>query len=162
MPSFDVITSVDFHELTNALDQVRKEVTTRYDFKGSDTTVEYDEKTSKLKLTTSDQMKSASLLEVVKTKIAKRGISLKNITINEPFDSGSRRVQELDVKAALSTEDLKEITKIIKSMKVKVTAAQQSDQVRVTGKNRDDLQDVMAHLKTEFTKVSLEFTNFRD
>ena len=163
MPSFDIVSEVDKQELDNAINQARKELITRFDFKGSSAAIELDLKESKIKLTAEDASRLKSLSEIVIGKIAKRNIDLRNIERKDPAISPlGHATQELKVQQGLEGEKAKEITKAIKGGDFKVQSTLQDRQVRVTGKNRDDLQAVIAFCRSKDFGVSLEFKNFRD
>lgn len=161
MPSFDVVSKVDMQEVRNAVDQVRREIGTRYDFKDSKSSVELNE--ALIVLTADDKMKLAALQDLLRQKLSKRGVSLKSVTFNEPSPAGGDMLrQEIVVKQGLTDEEQKKINKLIKATKFKVNSQIQADQIRVSGKKRDDLQGVIGHLKTEVKDLELQFTNFRD
>jgi len=161
MPSFDIASEVDLQELDNALNQARKEVTTRFDFKNAGAEIE-DEKTLVI-IRAADGFKLKALLEIIMGKLAKRNISLKNIDPQKPevAPTGHAR-QEIKIKQGLEPEKAKEISQYIRDLKLKVTAQIQEQQVRVQGKNRDDLQEVIAALRKKDFDVALAFKNFRD
>lgn len=161
MPSFDIASEVDLQELDNALNQARKEVATRFDFKNAGAEIE-DEKTL-VKIRAADGFKLKALLEIIMGKLAKRNISLKNIDPQkmEIAPTGHAR-QEIKIKQGLEPEKAKEISQYIRDLKLKVTAQIQEQQVRVQGKNRDDLQAVIAALRKKDFEVALAFKNFRD
>ncbi len=160
MPSFDIVSEVDTQEVANAIDQARKEITTRFDFRDAKAEIEWVK--DEIKLSAVDQFKLKALEEIVLGKLARRSVSLKNIERKEPDLSplGHGR-QVLKVKQGLETEPAKKIVAIIKEAKLKVQSQIQDHQIRVTGKNRDDLQTVIALLKGKEFEVALAFTNFR-
>jgi uncharacterized protein YajQ (UPF0234 family) len=163
MPSFDIVSEVDKQELDNAINQARKELTTRFDFKGSNATIDLDLKANKLKLAAEDANRLKSLLEIVLAKLAKRNIDLRNIEREAPaISSIGHATQELKVKQGLEGEKAKEISKAIKGLDIKVQSTLQDMQVRVTGKKRDDLQAVIQFLRSKDFGVGLAFKNFRD
>lgn len=161
MPSFDIASEVDLQELDNALNQARKEVATRFDFKNAGAEIE-DEKTL-VKIRAVDAFKLKALLEIIMGKLAKRNISLKNIDPQKAdiAPTGHAR-QEIKIKQGLEPEKAKEISQFIRDLKLKCTAQIQEQQVRVQGKNRDDLQEVIAALRKKDFEVALAFKNFRD
>jgi uncharacterized protein YajQ (UPF0234 family) len=161
MPSFDVVSRVDMQEVDNAVNQAKKEVGQRYDFRGSKTTIDKDAES--ITITTDDDYKLKAVVDVLQSKFVKRKISLKALDYGkvEPASGGLVR-QKITIKQGVSTEKGKEIVKYIKSTKVKVQAAIQSDQVRVTGKKRDVLQEVIGLLKEKDFGLDLQFVNFRD
>ncbi len=163
MPSFDIVSEVDKHELDNAINQARKELATRFDFKGSSATIELEAKENKIKLTAEDASRLKSLSEIVIGKIAKRNIDLRNIERKDPAISPlGHATQEFKIQQGLEGEKAKEIIKAIKAGEFKVQSALQERQIRVTGKNRDDLQTVIAFCRGKDFGVSLAFQNFRD
>lgn len=163
MPSFDVVSEVELHEVVNAVDQVQREIGTRYDFKGSKSTVELKKETAIVEVLADDDMKLKAIQDILKQKLAKRGVSLKSIEFPEATKAGGDMLrQEVKIKQGLTTEELKKMTKAIKGKKFKVSPAIQGDQLRVSGKKRDELQDVIQFLKNEFPDLELQFDNFRD
>jgi uncharacterized protein YajQ (UPF0234 family) len=163
MPSFDVVSEVNKQEVKNAVDQTQREIQTRYDFKGSNATVELNEKENTIGLHGPDKLRMSALEEILKQKLAKRGVSLKSVTFEEAQPAGGDTLrQKVIVKQGLTEEERKRINKIIKESKLKVSSQIQGDQVRVIGKQRDDLQLAIAHLRQEVTDLDLQFTNFRD
>lgn len=163
MPSFDVVSNINIQEARNAVDQINREVTTRYDFKDTDTTVEFKEKEGQVLLTTSDKMRLTALQDIARQKLSKRGISLKSVTFEDPKPSGGDRlIQIVTLKQSLTEDERKQINKTIKEKKLKVTSQIQGEQVRVTGKSRDELQTAIALLRSTMTEVELQFVNFRD
>jgi cyclic-di-GMP-binding protein len=160
MPSFDVVSKVDDHELTNAVDQANREVTNRFDFKGSNAKFELSD--NKINLTAPSDFQLKQMLDILHGKLAKRSIDIRVLKANEPEVSLHEARQLLEVKQGIDTETAKKITKAIKEKKMKVQASIQGEQVRVTGKKRDDLQEVMAMLREEKVGLPLQFENFRD
>ena len=161
MPSFDVVSQVDMQEVANALQQTRKEVQQRYDFKGSKT--EIDQEKNVLKIISDDDFKVKAVVDVLQSKLVRRQVSLKSLIYGaiEPA-AGGRARQVLTVQQGIAIEKARQIVKIIKDSKLKVQAQIQADQVRVSGKNRDDLQRVIQLLKQQELDVALQFTNFRE
>jgi uncharacterized protein YajQ (UPF0234 family) len=161
MPSFDIVSQVNRMEIENAVNQARKELANRFDFKGSKAEIllEKDE----IKLSAEDQFKIRSLDEIVVGKLAKRGINPKSIDKGEPDISplGHAR-QVIKIKQGIESAVAKQITSFIRDSKIKVTSAIQGDEVRVSGKNRDDLQAVIAAVRGHDFPVALSFVNFRD
>ena len=160
MPSFDVVSEVDEHELTNAIDQINREVTTRFDFKGSDAKVELKDKVMSFDASSSFQLQQ--MRDIMANKFSKRGIDNRCLDRGAVEERGMRAYQDITVKQGLNQDDAKKVIKAIKAAKIKVQAAIQGDQVRVTGKKRDDLQAVMALLKGSDLDLPLSFNNFRD
>jgi len=160
MPSFDIVSEVDQHELKNAVDQANREITGRFDFKGSDAKVKQTDKELNLEATSKFQIKQ--MHEILFNKMSKRGLDLRSLALGDIDERGNRAYQAATVKAGIETEDAKKIVKLIKQEKIKVQAAIQGEQVRVTGKKRDDLQAVMALLKSSDIDLPMQFQNFRD
>lgn len=162
MPSFDIVSEIDTQEIDNAINQARKELATRFDFKGSTAAVELA-KADLIKLSAEDGSKLKGLFEIVIAKLAKRGVDLRNIDRKDPaISSIGNATQELHVKQGLDGDKAKEIIKAIKEQNLKVQSTLQDRQIRVTGKKRDDLQEVIQFLRTKDFEVALNFKNFRD
>ncbi|MEZ4754418.1 MAG: YajQ family cyclic di-GMP-binding protein [Bdellovibrionota bacterium] len=161
MPSFDVVSSVDMQEVKNAVDQAQREIANRYDFKGSKASIELKE--SMIILMADDDMKFKALQEIIQQKLAKRNVALKSVEFKDQTKAGGDMIrQEVVIKEKLSEEELKRLNKLVKSEKLKVTVAIQGDQLRVTHKNRDTLQETMSFFKAKASDLPLQFTNFRD
>ena len=160
--SFDVVSQFDEQEVDNAVNQARKEVEQRYDFKGSNTEIDMNLKEKTITLHTSDDMKLRALHEILNGKMIKRGISLKVLDYGkeEPATGGSIR-QIIKLKSGLESEQAKQITKMVKELKLKVQAAIQGEEVRITGKSKDDLQTAMQTLKAQSFDFPIQFTNYR-
>ena len=161
MPSFDIVSEVNSMEIENAVNIAKKELVNRFDFKGSKAEIVLEK--SEIKLSAEDQFKMQNLVEIVLGKIAKRNISMKNVE-QCPADLsplGHAR-QVIKIKQGIATDIAKQITGFIRDGKFKVTTQIQDSQVRVTGKSRDELQTVMAAVRTKDFPVSLQFQNFRD
>ena len=164
MPSFDVVSEIDLQEIRNAVDQAQREVTTRFDFKGTNSTIELDDKAMSIELNTASHDRMFALRQVLEEKLVKRKVSLKAIEFGDAEDaSGGRARLKVSLKAGISSDMAKKINTHIKDMKLKgVNSQTQADQVRVTGKKRDDLQAVIAEVKTMDHKLPLQYVNFRD
>ena len=163
MPSFDIVSEVDVQEIDNAINQARKELASRFDFKGSTAAIEWVEKESKIKLSAEDASRLKSLSEIVIARLAKRNIDLRNIERKDPAISPlGHATQELVAKQGLDGDKAKEIVKAIKAEEFKVQSALQERQIRVTGKKRDELQEVIAFCRAKDFGVGLFFQNFRD
>lgn len=160
MPSFDIVSEVNKHELTNMVDQVQREIDNRFDFRGTKCAVTLDNLT--LTLTGDSEFHIQQLKEIVINKCAKRDIDPKSLDFQKTESNLSQSKQTVLVKDGIDTDLGKKITKIIKDSKVKVQASIQQDQVRVTGKKRDDLQAVMQVLKEADLPLPLQYQNFRD
>jgi uncharacterized protein YajQ (UPF0234 family) len=165
VPSFDVSAEMNWQELDNAINQATKELSQRYDFKGVKSEIKLDQKLKTITLWVSEEAKLDALVDILQSKMIKRQISLHSLEFKdlEPAFGGSIR-QVVAVQAGVSKEKGKEIIAEIKDSKLKVQAQIQDEQVRVTGKNRDDLQAAIAHLKSkqDQLKVPMQFGNFRD
>jgi len=160
--SFDIISEIDMQEINNATDQTMKEVLQRYDFKGSKTEVDFKQDEKKLILISDDEMKLRALRDILSTKLAKRGISLKAIKYGKEEGSlGGRMKQEADLVFGIAQEYSKKIIKIIKDLKLKVQPTIQGDQVRVSSNKKDELQVVIQRLKESEIDIPLQFTNYR-
>lgn len=161
MPSFDVVSEVDAQEIDNAVNQARKEVAQRYDFKGTDTEIALEG--NDIRITSSDEFKVKAVVEVLQGKAAKRQIPLKAFVYGkiEPA-AGGRARQVITVQQGIATEKARAIVKALKDSKLKVQAQIQNDQVRVSGKQRDDLQRAMQLLRAQDFDLPLQFTNLRD
>ncbi len=163
MPSFDIVSEIDKQEVDNAVNQAVKELATRFDFKGSIATIEWVAKDSKIALKAEDASRLKSLHDMVVGKLAKRNIDLRNVERKDPAVSPlGHATQDFVIKQGLDGDKAKEIVKAIKGEGLKVQSALQDRQVRVTGKNRDDLQAVIAFCRGNDFEVSLGFQNFRD
>ncbi len=160
MPSFDVVSEVDAHELDNAVDQCNREVGNRFDFKGSDAKVGLNDGVLQLEAASSFQVNQVR--DVLLQKLAKRGIDIQCLESGKVEERGNRGYQSITVRQGIDKETAKKIIKLVKESKIKVQAALQGDQVRVTGKKRDDLQQVMAMLRGAELELPLQFNNFRD
>ena len=161
MPSFDVVSDLDFNEVTNAVDQAMREIGTRYDFKGSTAKVEKVEKT--LVLHADSEFQIEQLSDIVYQKLAKRGIDVRAIEAGKIESvSGNKAKQTLTLKTGIGKDLARDIVKRVKESKLKVQTAIQGEQVRVTGKKRDDLQDVIQLLRQSDIDQPLQFENFRD
>ena len=163
MPSFDITSEVDKQELDNAINQARKELATRFDFKGSTAAIELDLKGSKIALSAEDASRLRALHDIVIGKLGKRGIDLRNVERKDPVISPlGHATQDLLIKQGLDGDKAKEIVKAIKEQGLKVQSALQDRQIRVTGKSRDELQSVIAFCRAGDFEVGLQFGNFRD
>ena len=158
--SFDIVSKTDYAEITNALNQTLKEVSQRFDFKGSKATVELSDKD--LLMSAEDDTKLRNMNDIMQSKLVKRGISLKALDYQkiEPAAGGTVR-QTVKIQQGIPTDKAKEIVKFIKDAKLKVQAAIQGESVRITGKDRDILQEVIAKLKTKHFGIDMQFDNYR-
>lgn len=161
MPSFDVVSELDHHEVDNAIDQARREVTQRFDFKGTDTEIEKNEEG--IVIRSNSEGRCTAAFEVLQDKIVKRKISLKALDAGDPKPAGgSTHRMVVKLKEGVSTETAREIVKLLKDSKLKVQAAIQGEVVRVSHKKRDALQDAIALLKEQEYPLPLQYKNFRE
>ncbi len=160
MPSFDIVSEVDMHEMTNAVDQASREVTTRFDFRGVDARFELKGEVITLFADVDFQLKQ--LLDILYNKMTKRNVDIGYLDASKVEGVGKQVRQRLNLKQGIDSVTAKKIVKMIKDKKLKVQAQIQGEQVRVTGKKRDDLQSVITFLRAEDTGVPLQFNNFRD
>jgi cyclic-di-GMP-binding protein len=162
MPSFDVVSEIDQQEVRNAVDQANRELATRFDFKGTDSSVELNDMELTLRSVSDDRLRAAR--QVLEEKLVKRKVSLKALDYGKVEEaSGGTARQTATIQAGISSDKAKDVNKLIKSMGLKGIQSQtQADQVRVSGKKRDDLQAVIAELKEADLGIPLQFTNFRD
>lgn len=161
MPSFDIVSELDNHEVTNAVDQANKEVGTRFDFKGSNASFELD-KDDNIVMTAESTFQLQQMLPILYGKMGKRGIDVASLDSGKIQDTGRTATQIITLKQGIGSDLAKKIVKLIKDKKLKVQAAINGDKVRVTGKKRDDLQEVIQMLRTENLEQPLQFNNFRD
>lgn len=161
MPSFDIVSEIDNHELQNAVDQANKEVTTRFDFKGTDS--KFELKDGEISLATESEFQLDQMYDMLTGKMAKRGIDIRCLERQDPELHLKSARQKVSVKQGLESADAKKIVKLIKDEKLKVQASIQGDTVRCTGKKRDDLQTVIALMKEKDpVGLPLQYQNFRD
>lgn len=160
MPSFDVVSEVDQHELRNAVDQANREIGNRFDFKGTNSKIE--QKESELRLVSDSEFRIEQMQIVLNQKLAKRGIDVACLELGEIEEAMNSARQTVKVRQGIDKDLARKLVKKIKDSKLKVQAAIQGEQIRVTGKKRDDLQAVMAMLRESDTDMPLQFTNFRD
>ncbi|MBL1278154.1 MAG: YajQ family cyclic di-GMP-binding protein [Ectothiorhodospiraceae bacterium] len=160
MPTFDVVSEVEMHELSNAVDQANREVGTRFDFRGSD--AKFEHKGSELTLIADGDFQLKQMMDILRNKMVKRSVDTGCMDIGTPESSNLKVKQKITIREGLDKETAKKIVKLIKESKLKVQSAIQDQQVRVTAKKRDDLQAVMALLKEQKLDFPLQYTNFRD
>lgn len=161
MPSFDVVSQVDRQEIDNAVNQTRKEISQRYDFKGTKTTIDIDK--DSLHVVSDDDFKVKAVVDVLQSKFVRRGISLKALVYGkiEPAAGGLAK-QTITVQQGIDADHARQIVKLVKDTKLKVQTQIQGDQLRISGKKRDDLQQVIQLLKAQDLDLPLQFINFRD
>lgn len=160
MPTFDIVSELNEHELTNAIDQANREVSTRFDFKGTDSKFVYEKEI--IKVMTESDFQLQQMRDILNAKMTKRGIDLRHMEPKDPVIQLKSAIQEIKMKKGIETETAKKIVKFIKESKLKVQGSIQGEQVRVTGKKRDDLQEAIALLREEKFGIPIQFTNFRD
>ncbi|MBW6495315.1 MAG: YajQ family cyclic di-GMP-binding protein [Burkholderiaceae bacterium] len=161
MPTFDVTLEADLVEVRNALDQANREISTRFDFKGSDARIEHKDR--ELTVFADDDFKLGQVRDVMLSKFAKRGVDVRFLDYGEPQKMGGDKMKQVvTIRHGLSGEAAKRIVKLIKESKLKVQSSIQGDAVRVTGAKRDDLQGAIALVKEKVTDLPLSFGNFRD
>lgn len=160
MPSFDVVSEVDHHELSNGIDQANREVTTRFDFKGTGSNFEL--KDMLITMNTESEFQLQQMYDILCNKLVKRGIDIACLEKGEPVIQAKTATQTIKVIEGIETPVAKDMVKMIKQSKTKVQTSIQGDQLRVTGKKRDDLQAVIALLKSADLETPLQFKNFRD
>lgn len=160
MPSFDIVSELDMHEVSNAVDQANRELGTRYDFNKVDAKFELAGEVITLHAEVDFQLQQ--MMDILRTKLVGRKVDIKSLDVGEPHTANMRARQLVTLKQGLDQLFSKKIVKMIKDKKLKVQAQVQGDQVRVTGKKRDDLQEVMAMLRGEDLELPLQYTNFRD
>ena len=161
MPSFDIVSQVDMQEVRNAVDQASRELINRYDFKGTNTSVTLSD--DGIAVESSSEGRLDAAIDVLKSKLIKRQVSLKSISGGEPKEIGGGRFKAVfTLNEGISQDAAKELVKDIKDMKLKVQVQIQGDQVRVSGKKRDDLQEVIAEVRELDFRLPLQFINFRD
>ena len=160
MPSFDVVSEIDHHELKNALDQANREIGTRYDFKGSGAKIEQSQNDLTLEAESEFQVKQ--MVPILKEKMSKRGIDVDCLEFADIVEMNKRARQQVKVREGLDKDLARKMVKLVKDSKLEVQVAIQGEQLRVSGKKRDDLQQVMQILREAGLGIPLQFNNFRD
>ena len=160
MPSFDVVSEVDSHEVTNSLDQANRELSTRFDFRGVEASFERAEDV--ITMTADADIQLQQMLDILQNKLHRRGIDISCLDVADTTKLGKQVKQKVTICQGLDSDMSRKIVKLIKAKKLKVQAAIQGEKVRVTGKKRDDLQQTIAVLKAEELELPLQFDNFRD
>ena len=161
MASFDIVCEVDIQEVTNAVDQARREINNRYDFRGSNCEINLDKEKPSLLITADDELKMKTTIDILLTKLIKQYVPVKSLVYGKTEPSGRVQKKEIFIQQGLSKEQCKKISQYIKSIKVKVQPQTQRDSVRVASKKKDDLQTVMQAIKREDFDFDLQFTNLR-
>ena len=160
--TFDVVSKVDLPEVQNAIQQAIKEIQQRYDLKATKSEIEFDAEAPKIILRCPDEFVLQQVSDVLQQKLVRRQVPTKALNFSPPRPAaGSSVVQDIELQQGIPIEKAREIVKAVKVTKIKVQAAIQGDQIRISGKNRDDLQDVMAALKAEDFGIDMQFTNYR-
>jgi len=160
MPSFDVVSEVDLHEVSNAVDQANREVSQRYDFKGSG--ARYEQKENIVTLSAPSEFQLNQMLDILRLKLSKREVDVACLKVDEPVVTGQTARQIVTLRQGIDTELAKRIQRKIKDSKLKVQASIQGEQVRIAGKKRDDLQAAISLIKAAEIDLPLQYTNFRD
>ncbi|MFL2755313.1 MAG: YajQ family cyclic di-GMP-binding protein [Gammaproteobacteria bacterium] len=160
MPSFDIESKVDLHELTNAIDQSNRVIANRYDFKEANASFEFANEV--VKLNANEAFQIDQMIPILKENLAKRGIDLKALKLGEKKISNSIASLDAEINQGINQDIAREIVKIIKSSKIKVQSSIQGDSLRVNGKKRDELQEIITLLKSKEIEIPLQFGNFRD
>jgi|TARA_B110000483_G_scaffold241279_1_gene323889 uncharacterized protein YajQ (UPF0234 family) len=161
MPSFDVVSEVDMHEINNAIDQSNREVGTRFDFKGADARFELSSDTE-IQLSAESDFQVRQMVEILRSKFVKRGVDVKSLIEVDIVVTGQKAVMPMKVQQGIEADLARKIVKMIKETKIKVQTAIQGDKLRVSGKKRDELQQVISFLKGSELEVPVQFNNFRD
>ncbi|HEU0265568.1 MAG TPA: YajQ family cyclic di-GMP-binding protein [Geobacterales bacterium] len=162
MPSFDIVSKVDLQEVDNAVNQAAKEIGQRYDFKGSKSELQMEKGTT-IKILADDDYKLKAVIDILQSKLLKRGISIKSLDYGKAETASGGMIRQLiTIQQGISKEKGKDILQVIKESKIKVQGQIQDDQLRITGKNRDDLQEAIQLLKGKDLGVEMQFTNFRE
>ena len=160
MPSFDIESKVDLHELTNAIDQSNRVIANRYDFKEANASFEFANET--VKLNAKEVFQIDQMIPILKENLAKRSIDLKSLKLGEKSETNNMASLNAEIIQGINQEVAREIVKIIKSSKIKVQSSIQGDSLRVSGKKRDELQEIISLLKNQEIEIPLQFKNFRD
>ena len=160
--SFDIVSNIDLQEVVNAIHQTEKEVRTRYDLKQSKSTIEFDHNARRIVVRSQDTFSLRSVLEILEQKLVRRKVPLKGLHYGEVQPAaGSSVLREINLQQGIPMEKAREMVKLIKNMKLKVQASIQGDQVRVSGKKRDELQEVIAALRERDFGIDVQFSNYR-
>ncbi|MBF0277682.1 MAG: YajQ family cyclic di-GMP-binding protein [SAR324 cluster bacterium] len=160
-PSFDIVSQVDLQEVTNAVDQAKREIQNRYDFKGTTSEISIDKTALSIRLVADDEMTLDKIIDVLLTKLLKRAVPVKSMVYGSTEHSGKVVRKDISIQQGISKDNCKKITQFIKKTNLKVQAQIMDEQVRVSGKKKDDLQSVMAQLKDEDFEFDIQFVNYR-
>ncbi len=161
MASFDIVCQVDFQEVTNAVDQARREIGNRYDFKGSNCAIDLDNQKGELLIMADEEYKMETVIDILLTRLLKRSVPVKSLVYGKTVPSGKVLKKNIDIQQGLSKDQCKELNVLIKETKLKVQSQGQGDSVRVNGKKKDDLQQLMKILKDKDLSFDVQFTNYR-
>lgn len=160
--SFDIVSEIDWQEIDNAINQARKEIQQRYDFKGSKSTIDYSQKDKTMTIMGDDDYKTKAVIDILQNKFVKRNIPLKAMKFKPEEQAGGGMIRQvIEVQQGISKDNAKMIVKMIKDAKLKVQAAIQDEQVRVSGRDKDALQDAIALVKKADLDFAVQFTNYR-
>lgn len=160
MPSFDVVSEVDFQEVRNAVDQAARELRSRFDFKNVEAEFAFDD--NGILIAAQEEFQIGQMLDILRDKLVRRSVDVRALDPGDVEAAGKQKRQRFALKQGIGKDDAKRIVKLIKDSKLKVQAQIQGEQVRVTGKKRDDLQNVIAQLKESELEIPLDYKNFRD
>jgi uncharacterized protein YajQ (UPF0234 family) len=160
MPSFDIVSEVDLQEIRNAVDQANREIGTRFDFKG--VKASFEQAGAEIKLVAEQEFQLNQMMDILRQKLVKRSVDIACMDVKEPVTTLNAAKQDVMIKQGVDTDTARKMVKAIKASKIKVQAQIQGEQVRVNGKKRDDLQQVIAMMKEADYDLPLQFTNFRD
>ena len=161
MASFDIVCEIDIQEVNNALDQARREINGRYDFRDSNCEISFDKKKPALNVTADDEFKMQTTIDILLTKLIKRSVPVKSLIYGKTEPIGRVQKKEITIQKGLSKEQCKKIQQFIKSTKIKAQIQTQSESVRVSSKKKDDLQIIISSLKKQNFDFDIQFTNFR-
>ena len=160
MPSFDVVSEMDLHEVRNAVDQAARELNTRFDFRGIEAKIELEEES--ILLTAPEEFQIGQLKDILRSKMASRNVDSRSLVSGDVEGAGKVKRQRLTMAQGLDKDNARLVTKVLKESKLKIQSQINGDKVRVTGKKRDDLQAAMAALKASDLNIPLQYNNFRD
>ncbi|MCG8379283.1 MAG: YajQ family cyclic di-GMP-binding protein [Proteobacteria bacterium] len=160
MPSFDVVSEIDQHELTNAIDQANREINNRFDFKGTNSKIDMDN--NNLTIISASEFQIKQINDILENKLTKRKIDIRCLSYGEITENNNEAKQIIGIRQGIDKELARHIVKLVKNSKMKIQAAIQGEQVRISGKKRDDLQQAITLLKNEKVDVPLQYVNFRD
>jgi len=162
MPSFDIVSKIDMQQVDNAINTAKKELVNRYDLRSEECEIELDKKAKQIKLQAKQEMALNSLVDIILSKFSKQHIDIRTLDLSkEPRQSGKLMLNELPIKEGLEKETAKKVVAFIKTLSIKVQASIMDDQVRVTGKKIDDLQEAIGKIKEENFEIPLQFENMR-